>query len=203
MKLATVLFALTIAAASGATQAQPVSKPKPAADAKPAKPIPPRPLGPELWHGARTGMAPEDVIPLFPGVKPSAGELLPHGPKSGLTLPVQMGGAAATAQFYFDPNGLDAIIIDRPDVVAGKTDENLVKAHQVVDQLTTEHGQPKSCTEQPKLAALTCLWVFGDAKAIVSYRDIGGGAPKLSVAYRKFKDTKPWEPGPVKKLKPR
>lgn len=202
MKLATVLFALTFAA-SGATQAQPVSKPKPAADAKPARPIPPRPLGPELWHGARTGMAQEDVAAMFPAAKPSGGELLPGGSKSALTLPVQLGGAAATAQFYFDTNGLVAIIIDRPDVVAEKTDENLVKAHQVVDQLTAEHGQPKTCVEQRKMAALTCTWAFGDAKAIASYRDIGGAAPKLSVAYRKFKDAKLWEPGPVKKLKPR
>jgi len=201
LKIAAVLFALVIGAASSAA-IDALAQPDVAA--KPAAPVPPRPLGPELWRGARTGMAPEDVAALFPKAVPLTGEALAKGPKAGLKLPVELGGAPASAQFYFTTDGvLDSIIIDRPDVAAHKTDENLAKAHQVVDQLTTEHGQPRTCTEQRKLAALTCVWVLGDAKAIVSYRDIGGAAPALSVSYRKLNEIKAWSPGPVKKLKAR
>jgi len=148
-------------------------------------------------------MSEKDVAALFPKATPLAGEALAKGPKSALKLPVEIGGAAASAQFYFTTDGLDSIIIDRPDVVARKTEDNLVKAHQVVDQLTSEIGQPKVCAERPRLAALTCTWELGQAKAIVSYRDIGGAAPTLSVSYRKLDEIKAWAPGPVKKLKPR
>jgi len=199
LKIAVFAFALALGATDTAASA-PV---QPDAAAKPQPPVPPRPLGPELWRGARFGMAQEDVAALFPKATPSTGEALAKGPKSALKLPVDIGAAPATAQFYFTTDGLDSIIIDRPDVAAHKTDENLAKAHRVVDQLTTEHGQPKTCAEQRRLASLTCVWVLGEAKAILSYRDIGGAAPMLSVSYRKLNDVKPWAPGPVKKLKAR
>jgi len=171
--------------------------------AKPAKPVPPRPLGPELWRGARIGMPQDDIATLFPKATPSKGEALPSGAKSALILPVDLAGAPASAQFYFTTDGLDTIIIDRPDVAAHKTDDNLAKAHKVIDQLTSEHGAPKSCAERRGVTALTCVWELGQAKILFSYRDIGGATPALSVSYRKLKDIKDWAPGPVKKLKPR
>jgi hypothetical protein len=148
-------------------------------------------------------MGQEDVAKLFPTATASKGELLRGGSKSGLTLPVQLAGTPATAQFYFDTYGLTEIIIDRPDVVAHKTDDNLARARKIEEQLTAELGAPKSCDAHPGLAALDCLWVFGDAKAILAYRDIGGAAPTLTVSYRKLNDVKPWEPRPVKHLKAR
>ncbi len=200
MKIAVVLFALVIGAADSAAIGV---RAQPAVAAKPPPPAPPLPLGPELWRGARIGMSEKDVAALFPKALPVVGEALAKGPKSGLKLAVDLGGAPAAVQFYFTTDGLDSIIIDRTDVAAHKTKENLVKAHLVVDQLTSEHGQPKICAERPGLAALTCTWELGEAKAIVSYRDIGGSSPTLSVSYRKLNDIKAWAPGPVKKLKPR
>jgi hypothetical protein len=189
---------MTIAGACAvalAAQAQP-KKPAPA-------PAPPPPPGPELWNGARIYMSQTEVAALFPAAKGSKGELLPSGARSGLTLATKVAGAPATAQFYFDANGLVSIIIDRPDVVAHKTDQNLVKAHQVIDAITAEHGKPSVCAEQPKVASLTCTWPLGEIKAVVNYRDIGGAMPTLSISYRRLNDKKPWAPRPVKKLKPR
>lgn len=200
MKIAAVFFALVIGAAGGAANH---ALAQPDVPAKPQTAVPPKPLGPELWRGARIGMSEKDVAALFPKAAPSAGEALAKGPKSALKLPVDIGGAPGFAQFYFTTDGLDSIIIDRPDVAAHKTEDNLAKAHKVVDQMTSEHGQPKTCAEQRRLDSLTCVWVLGDAKAIVSYRDIGGATPALSVTYRKLNDVKPWAPGPVKKLKAR
>lgn len=196
MKILTLFLALGMGAASAASA-------QPDVASKPAAPAPPRPLGPELWRGARVGMSPEDIAARFPKAVPSKGEALAKGPKSALSLPVQLGGVAAVAQFYFTVDGLDSIIIDRSDLAAHKTDQNLVKAHQIVDQLTQDYGAPKTCAEQPRVAALTCSWVLGEAKATVSYRDIGGAAPALSLSYRRLDDTKPWAPRPVKKLKMR
>lgn len=146
-------------------------------------------------------MTQDQVSALFPKATASKGELLPNGARSALTLPVTAGGATANAQFYFDANGLATVIIDRPDVAAGKTDDNLAKARLVIADITTEHGAPSACTEQRRLAALTCSWKLGDAKAVVSYRDVAGASPSLSVSYRKASDVKLWAPGPVKHLK--
>jgi hypothetical protein len=190
-----LVLALATASATAATA-------QPDVPAKPA-PEPPRVLGPELWRGARLDMSEADIASRFPKATHSKGEVLPSGAKSALILPTTLGGAPANAQFYFQADGLVTIIIDRPDVVAHKTADNLAKAHKVADELTAEHGKPKSCSEQPKLADLTCIWVLGGAKAMLSYRDVGGAAPSLSVAYRKLNDVKPWAPAPVKKLKPR
>ena len=178
---------------------------QPAAPAKPSKApaAPPRRLGPELWHGARIGEGQTDVAARFPATTASSGEALPGGARSALVLATELGGAPASAQFYFLTDSLDTIIIDRPDVTAGNTEGNLAKAHSVADQLSGEYRKPGACTEERRLAALTCIWVLGEAKAILSYRDIGGAAPKLSVSYRAVKDIKPWAPGPVKRLKPR
>ena len=196
--LALVLVAGLAPGAPLAAAAQPDVVQKPA-----TPPPPPLPLGPELWHGARIGMSQADVATHFPAATPSAGETLPNGAKSALSLSAPLGGAPATAQFYFDAHGLAAVIIDRRDVAAGKTDENLAKAHQVVDQLTSEYGKPANCSEQRRLAALTCIWTLGEAKAVASYRDVGGAAPTLTVSFRKLKDASPWAPGPVRKLKAR
>jgi hypothetical protein len=178
-----------------------------AAQAQPKKaappPPPPPPPGPELWHGARINMAQTEVAALFPAAAGARGELLPNGARSGLTLATKFAGAPATAQFYFDNDGLVSIIIDRPDVVAHKTDENLVKAHQVIDAVTVEYGKPNVCAEQPKLASLTCTWPLGETKVVVNYRDIAGATPTLSISYRRLSDTKVWAPRPVKKLRQR
>jgi hypothetical protein len=177
---------------------------QPDSDDKPPPPPPPRVLGPELWHGARTGMGEDDISKLFPNTTPSKGEALPAGSKSALQLKTELAGSPATAQFFFDTNGdLTTIIIDRADVTAHKTTDNLAKAHKVADQLTADHGQAKSCSEQPQLASLMCTWNLGDAKAVLSYRDIAGSAPALNVTYRKRSDIKPWAPRPVKHLRPR
>ena len=200
LRLSILIFALAVTAA---VEAPTIALAQPDVAAKPPAPTPPKLLGPALWNGARIGMSPDDIAARFAKAAPSKGELLPGGAKSALMLATQIGGAPASAQFYFDDHGLSAIIIDRPDVVAHKTEENLAKAHHVVDQLTAEHGQPKTCTEQRRLAALNCVWMLGEAKAILSYRDIAGAAPALNVSYRAIKDVKPWAPGPVKKLKPR
>lgn len=146
-------------------------------------------------------MGADDITKLFPNTSPSKGEALPAGSKSALQLKTELGGAPATAQFFFGADGdLTEIIIDRPDVVAHKTTDNLAKAHKVADQLTTGYGKPKSCSEQPQLTSLTCTWYLGDAKAILSYRDIAGNAPTLNVTFRNRNDVKPWAPRPVKHL---
>jgi hypothetical protein len=182
---------LAIAAAASAQAAE-----------KPPAPAPTFQLGPELWQGVRIGMTQDQVSVLFPKATASKGELLPTGARSALIVDTTAGGAPAKAQFYFDTaSGLAAVIIDRPDVAPGKTDENLAKARQVIDDVTAAHGAPTTCDEQRRLAALTCTWKLGATKAVVSYRDIGGAAPNLSIAYRKVDDLKRWAPGPVKKLK--
>ena len=197
MKLVNVLRAATIAIVS-ATAAAALAQPD-----KPAPAPPPPPLGPELWRGARIGMAQTDIAARFPAATASKGELLPSGARSALTLPTKIAGAPANAQFYFDADGLASIIINRPDVVAGKTAANLVKARGVVEAVAAEEGKPGNCIEQPRITALTCTWSQGEAKAVVSYRDVGGAAPTLNVSYRRLSDKKPWQPGPVRKLKPR
>ena len=200
LKLTVFLSALVI----GAVGAAPITAWAQPASAAAAKPLTvTQPLGPELWRGARIGMTPGDVAALFPKATASAGETLPDGSRSALMLAVDPGDALGSAQFYFGPNGLDSIIVNRPDVVAHDTNGNLAKAHRIQDQLTTEHGQPSACTEQRRIAALTCVWILGDAKAILSYRDIGGAAPALNVSFRRLNDAKPWTPGPVKRLKRR
>jgi hypothetical protein len=191
------MMALVLLVAAAPAWAQPDLTPRP------PQLTPPDQLGPALWRGARIGMSRTDVTALFPAVTPSKGESLPNGSKSAFNLTTELGGAPATAQFYFNPDGLSAVIIDRPDVAPHATQQNLVKAHQVVDQLTAEYGPPKTCAERSRLAALTCDWTLGEAKAVASYRDIGGASPTLSVTYRKLKTVKPWAPGPVRKLKPR
>jgi len=168
---------------------------------KPPAPTPTFQLGPELWQGARIGMTQDQVSVLFPKAAPSKGELLPSGARSALIADTIAGGTPAKAQFYFDTSGLTSVIIDRPDVAPGKTDENLAKARQVIDEVTAAHGSPNKCDEQRRLAALTCSWKLGQTKAVVSYRDVAGAAPSLSIAYRKADDVKRWAPGPVKKLK--
>jgi hypothetical protein len=200
LKPATAVIALVVGVAGGATDvlAQPDVAPKP-----PLTAAPPMSLGPELWRGARIGMTVDDVASRFPGATASKGEVLSDGSRSALIQSVQLGGAPATAQFYFNPNGLDAIIIDRPDVSVGRSADNLVKTHRLIDQLTAAYGKPATCTEQQRVTALSCTWVLGEAKAVASYRDVGGASPALSVSYRRLNDVKGWSPGPVKKLKPR
>lgn len=201
LKLTALAFALSatlsvIFAATAAT-AQPV------APAKRSAAPPPRRLGPALWHGARLGAGRDDVAALFPAATASGGEALPGGAKSGLVLATKLGGAPASAQFYFLADSLETIIVDRPDVVPGDTAGNLIKAHGVADELAREYGKPGACDEQRRVAVLICTWTLGEAKAILSYRDVGGAAPRLSVSYRRLNDVKPWAPGPVKRLKPR
>jgi hypothetical protein len=193
---------LTLALVAAVTTANAAAQPD--SGDKPPPPPPPRVLGPELWHGARTGMGEEDVSKLFPNATPSKGEALPAGSKSALQLKTELAGLPATAQFFFSADGdLTTIIIDRADVAAHKTNDNLAKAHKVADQLTADYGKAQSCSEQPQLASLTCTWNLGEAKAILSYRDIAGNAPALNVTYRKRSDIKPWAPRPVKHLRPR
>jgi hypothetical protein len=191
--------ALLLAGAAGSPSlAQPAAKPT-----APAPP-PPRVLGAELWRGARVGMAQEDVAKLFPEAAASSGELLPRGGRSALKLSTPIAGANANVQFYFDADGgLETVIVDRPDVSAHQTEQNLAKAHAVADALAGQFGKAPDCSEQRRMAALTCTWSLGEAKAILSYRDIGGAAPSLSVTYRKAKDTPPWAPRAVRKLKSR
>jgi hypothetical protein len=198
LKFSNLFRAMTVAGACAiamTAQAEP-KKPAPA-------PPPPPPLGPELWRGARIFMSQAEVAALFPTATGSKGELLPNGARSGLTLATNVAGAPVTAQFYFDANGLVSVIIDRPDVVAHRTDDNLVKAHRLIDAVSAQHGKPADCAEQPKVASLTCTWPLGETKAVVNYRDIGGANPTLSISYRRLNDKKPWAPRPVKKLKPR
>ncbi len=191
-----VILAASLAASGAAAQ--------PAAPAKkPAAAPPPLLVGPELWRGARIGMEPAEISARFPAAAPSKGELLPDGARSELALDTTVGGALANAQFYFNANGLETIIVDRADVAPKKTEDNLAKAHRIVDELTAEYGEPTACTEQRQLAALTCTWIFGQSKAVLSYRDTGGWAPRLSLAYRKANDDKPWAPRPVRRLKSR
>jgi hypothetical protein len=200
LKPATAVIAFVVGVVAGGAMdvlAQPDVTPKPPATATPVS------LGPELWRGARIGMTVDDVASRFPGATVSKGEVLSDGSMSALIQSVELGGAPATAQFYFNRNGLDAIIIDRPDVLVGRGAENLVKAHGLIDQLTAAYGKPAACTEQRRVAALSCTWALGEAKAVASYRDVGGASPALSVSYRRLNDAKPWSPGPVKKLKPR
>ncbi|HEX4180297.1 MAG TPA: hypothetical protein VHY32_05865 [Caulobacteraceae bacterium] len=193
MRFVSLFCVLALLGAAGSATAQPVSKP--------SSPPPPPPLGPELWRGARIGMSQNDVTALFPKATPSKGEILPTGARSGLTLPVTVGGAAANAQFYFDTSGLQTIIIDRPDVVAGKTDENLAKARRIIADVTAAWGAPASCIDRRRLAALNCTWKLEKTQTVVSYRDVAGFAPSLNIAFRKRDDLKIWAPGPVKKLK--
>jgi hypothetical protein len=181
-------------------------KARPDADGPPVDAAPtvaPEKLGPELWRGARIGMTSPDVAKLFPAARPSKGEVRADGTKSDLLLHVDVAGAPASVQFYFKAGGLIAVIADRRDVQSGRTAENLQTAHAVVDQLTAQYGRPHRCTEQPKVAALTCDWPMGQIKVLASYRDMGGALPTLSVTFRLLKDEKIWSPGPVKKLRGR
>jgi hypothetical protein len=182
------------------------AKARPDADGPPVDPTPtvaPEQLGPELWRGARVGMAAPDVTKLFPEARPSKGEVRADLTKSGLLLHIPFAGAPATVQFYFKTGGLIAVIIDRRDVQSGQTAENLQIAHAIVDDLTAQYGPPHRCVEQPQVTALTCDWVRGPIKVLASYRDMGGALPALSVTYRLLKEEKIWTPGPVKKLRGR
>jgi hypothetical protein len=196
LALTTVLFLVGAPALRSLAQ--------PPASSAPAPTVPPRVLGAELWRRARIGMSQEDVAKLFPSATASGGEVLPRGGRSALRLSTPIAGATATVQFYFDANGgLETVIVDRPDVKAHQTEQNLAKAHALADALAGQYGKPTNCAEQPRVAALTCTWVLGEAKAILSYRDVGGASPSLSVSYRKAQDTPIWAPRPVRRLKSR
>jgi hypothetical protein len=192
-----IIMSTALALAGSPSLAQP--------DVPTARPAgPPRVLGPELWRGARVGMSQDDVATLFPTATPSRGELLPKGGRSALQLSTPVGGTSAITQFYFDAEGgLETVIVDPREVAAHQTEQNLAKAHALADQLTAQYAKPPTCAEQPHIAALTCSWVIGEAKAILSYRDVGGAAPSLSITYRKLQDAPAWAPRPVRKLKAR
>lgn len=178
------LMAVTLSAAA---DAQPQSVPA-------AAPTPEAFLGPVLWDGARFGMSVADVQALFPAAAAITGDVRADGSQAGLGLATNVAGAPATAKFYFKPDGLQAVIVDRPDVAAGQTAANLAKAHVVADQLSALYGAPRSCVTHPRVTEYSCDWTPDVRKVIVSYRDVGGGAPALSIVYRRFNDQPRWSP---------
>jgi hypothetical protein len=196
--IAAFMAGLALAAASSSLAAQPDT---PAAS--PPGP-PPRVLGPELWNGARIGMAQADIAKLFPSATIVSGEALFDGARSGLKLAAPFAGEKATAQFYFDATGgLETIIFDQPDVAVHQSQPNLARAHALAEQLSARYGKPADCAERARVASYGCTWNLGEAKAVLSYRDIGGATPSLTVSFRKRLDEPAWAPRPVRRLKSR
>ena len=194
MRFLFVAIALAVTTAGPATAQPDAASPS----------APPSELGPELWDGARVGMGQEDIVRRFPAAVATPGELLPSGAKSALVLATPFGGGPARLQFYFDAQGgLAEVIADRGDVGAHHTDDNLAKARALGDRLAARYGKPGECAEQRSIASLTCTWVIGETKTILSYRDVAGATPSLSVSFRKRQDTPPWTPRAVRRLKPR
>jgi hypothetical protein len=142
------------------------------------------PAGPSLWNGVAAGMTIDQVAAAVPQAKPSTGQVLEDRSQSGLSAPAELGGAPADAVFFFRLKSLSAVLIEKRAMPSGRGPGNLVEARRIVALATSQYGAPKSCVDRPELASLNCVWLSGGIKVAVSYHDIGGGSPALSVLYR-------------------
>jgi hypothetical protein len=142
------------------------------------------PAGPNLWNGATAGMNIDQVAAAVPQAKASTGQVLEDGSQSGLSAPAELAGAPADAVFFFRLKSLSAVLIEKHAMPSGHGPGNLVEARRIVALATSQYGAPKSCVDRPELTSLDCVWLSGAIKVAVSYHDIGGGSPALSVLYR-------------------
>jgi len=142
------------------------------------------PAGPNLWNGATAGMTIDQVAAAVPQAKPATGQVLEDGSQSGLSAPAELAGAPADAVFFFRLKSLSAVLIEKHAMPSGHGPANLAEARRIVALATGQYGAPKSCVDRPELTSLDCVWLSGAIKVAVSYHDIGGGSPSLSVLYR-------------------
>ena len=142
------------------------------------------PTRPNLWNGAAAGMTIDQVAAVVPQAKAATGQVLEDGSQSGLSAPAELAGAPAEAVFFFRIKGLSAVLVEKHAMSSGHGPENLAEARRIVALATSQYGRPQSCIDRPELADLDCVWLSGGIKVAVSYHDLGGGSPALSILYR-------------------
>lgn len=138
---------------------------------------------PDLWNGAEAGMSIDRVATLFPQANPETGQTREDGSQAGLSIPAQLAGSPAEAVFFFHNRNLSAVIVESQSVQPDRSRENLAETRRIIALATSQYGRPRRCIDRPELAALTCDWVVGGMKVAVSYRDVAGRDPGLSVLY--------------------
>lgn len=154
-------------------------------------PLPP----PELWHGARAGMTPAQVVALFPHGRapapttlgfPPVANAVEGGGAAGYAVDEEVFGHPAVATYYFQAGGLLETIVEVQNLRLRHTRDNVEIARDVQAGLTNFYGPPKVCADTDKrgLARLDCRWVTSSVQIGLSYVDYGGLGPALTVAVR-------------------
>jgi hypothetical protein len=137
-----------------------------------------------LWGGAQAGASIDQVAAAIPQAKPQTGQVLEDGSMSGLAAAATLAGSPAQAIFFFRGKLLSAVMVERQGLAAGQGRDNLAEARRIVDLAKGQYGAPHRCIDRPELAALNCVWTTGPVRIAISYHDLGGGSPGLSIVYR-------------------
>lgn len=104
--------------------------------------------GVPLWEGARTGMTPAEVRAAFPDAEthdPSAREKARSGDLGveRVRIPrTEIAGDPYRARFFFGPDGLGRVVLQRRGVEGMRFSRGLELAHEVRRALTDVYGEP-------------------------------------------------------------
>jgi hypothetical protein len=146
----------------------------------------PHSAAPEIWHGARVGMTPTQVLKLFPAARPTIAGGALAGDVEGASMATRVADHDVLARFYFGKKGLSAVELDIADIETGRTAANLVEAHQFGDLLAQKYGPAQVCaTPQPQalVQSYSCRWTGGLVRIELEYRE-AAPPPTLTVVYR-------------------
>lgn len=160
-----------------------------------ARPAQQPPTTPELWHGARAGMTPDQVKALFPEGRdappttfgfPPTPNAVEGGGAAGYAVDEEVFGHPAIATYYFNAGRLLEVVVDVQNLRLRHTRDNVQIAREVQSGLLGFYGPAKVCVDSDRkgLARLDCRWTPAGIQVGLSYVDYGGLSPTLDVAVR-------------------
>jgi hypothetical protein len=144
------------------------------------------PPPPEIWHGARFGMTPRQVLKLFPAARPTVAGASLAGDVEGASMLTRVADHDTVARFFFGKKGLRTVELDITDVETGRTAGNLVEAHEFGELLAQKYGPAQACAspqQQALVQSYRCRWTSDPVRIELEYRE-AAPPPTLTVVYR-------------------
>jgi hypothetical protein len=139
-----------------------------------------------IWHGARFGMTPAQVLKLFPAARPTVAGASVGGDVEGASMLIRVADHDTVAHFFFGKRGLSTVELDIVDVEAGRTAANLLEAHELGELLAQKYGPAQTCaTPEPQalVQSYSCRWTADPVRIELEYRE-AAPPPTLTVVYR-------------------